>query len=410
MPLTMHGQDLVFINYFPMMFVKGGIWDPYGFISTNFSHFPYTYYGPVLFIIMSIANFIIIKLFNPTSLITILELSSTMMARGFTTVDYVHVFSNLGLFKNLFLMKMPYLIFDFLIAGILLKLAPSKNLSLTSYKLWMLNIVVLHSAYMIGQADLIPALFIIAALYAAARAKRPYLSVVLLSLGGATKLFPYILILPACLLLGEGWKKKFSLMFTGAAVTLLSYLPFYLSSGNSVFGFFISSQVTQYRGITKWILPGMFVVLYFLACRNAAKDSQKPNPERRLLYYFAIVMFLGYMTFPVKLRYFVYITPVLALIIPHHKKFGIFILLVILMVMFQSLTYRSVQLGLFAPLNSAYFLNLSTLQEIMGHFVNIGICYKVMARLLLLSFLIGAWWIWRISMGSGASTREEALC
>lgn len=409
MPFTMHGQDLVFINYFPMMFVEKGIWDPYGFITSNSQYFRTTYYAPVLFFVMSIANFVIIKLFNPTTLITILELSGRMMSKGLTTIDYVHAFSNLDLFKNLFLMKSPYLVFDFVIGWMLLKLALSKDLALKSYKLWMLNIVVLHSAYMIGQADLIPAFFIMTALYAA-MVKRPYLSVILLCLGGATKLFPYILVLPACLLLGEGWKKKFSLMFTAAATTVFSYLPFYLSSGNSVFTFFIASQDAQYAGITKWILPVMFIALYSFVCISTARDSRKPNPEANLIYYFAIVMFLGYLTFPAKLRYFVYITPVLALIIPKHKKFGMFILLVILMIMFQSLTRRAVQLGLFAPLNPAYFLSLPTLQEIMGRFVNIEICYKVVARILLLSFLTGAWWIWRISMGSGASAREKALC
>ncbi len=223
-------------------------------------------------------------------------------------------------------------------------------------------------------------------------------------------LFTYVLILPISLLLGNDWKKRFSLLFTGLAATLLLYLPYYLSSGNSVFELFRASQAAQYAGITKWILPVMFIALYSFVCISTARDSRKPNPEANLIYYFAIVMFLGYLAFPAKLRYFVYITPVLALIIPKRKKFGMFILLVILMIMFQSLTRRAVQLGLFAPLNPAYFLNLPTLQEIMGRFVNIEICYKVVARILLLTFLAGAWWIWRISMGSGASTRKEALC
>ncbi|UCD55381.1 MAG: DUF2029 domain-containing protein [Candidatus Omnitrophota bacterium] len=409
MPFTMHSRDLVFINYFPFIFVEKGIWDPYGFITSNSQYFGMVYYGPVLFFIMSIANFIIIKLFNPTTLITILELSGRMMSESLTTLDYVHAFSNLDFFKNLFLMKSPYLIFDFFIGWMLLKLALSKDLALKSYKLWMLNIVVLHSAYMVGQADLIPALFITAALYVA-WVKRPYFSVVLLSLAGATKLFPYILVLPACLLLGEGWKKKFSLMFTAAATTVFSYLPFYLSSGNSVFTFFISSRIAQYAGITKWILPGISMVLYSLVCTSAAKDSRKPNPEGSLVYYFAVVMFLGYMTFPAKLRYFVYITPALALIIPQYKKFSIFTLSVILMIMFQSLTHRGVQLGLFTPLNPAYFSNLPTIQEIMGRFVNIEICYKVVARILLLIFLTGAWWVWRIGVKAGACAKKEALC
>ena len=81
MPFTMHGQDLVFLNYFPFIFIKEGIWDPYTYISANFPGFPYTYYGPVLFIVMSVANFIVIKLFNPVSLAIILACLFLLRAR-----------------------------------------------------------------------------------------------------------------------------------------------------------------------------------------------------------------------------------------------------------------------------------------------------------------------------------------
>lgn len=399
MPLTMHGQDLVFINYFPMMFVKAGIWDPYSFIGTNFSYFPYTYYGPVLFIIMSIVNFIFIKLFNPASLIRILQISSTMMFKGFTTVDYVYAFSKLDLFKNLFLMKSPYLIFDFLIAGILLRLAISQKLALASYKLWMLNIVVLHSTYAVGGFDLIVAFFIIAALYAAMK-KRPYLSIILLSLGGATKLLPYVLILPTCLLLGHNWKNRFSLIFTGITTSILIYLPFYLSSGNSVFGFFALSEAVHYSGIARWILTGIFIALYSFISINATKDSQASRLEEKLLYYFIVIMFLSHTTFPTRLRYFISIMPLLALIIPQHKKFGIFTLLIILLLAFSQSIDRDSQLGLFAPINPAYFLNLPTIQEIIGRFINIEIVYKIMSRVLPLTLFISAWWIWRIKLNN----------
>lgn len=395
MPFTMHGQDIVFINYFPMMFVEKGIWDPYGFINANFTHFPATYYGPVLFGIMSIANFILIKLFTSTSLVALLELSSTMMGKHFTTIDYVYAFSKLNLFRNLFLMKSSYLIFDFLIAGILLKLATTKESGLSAYKLWMLNIVVLQSVYAVGGAYLIPALFIITALYAA-RQKRPYLSVILLSMGGATKLFPYILILPASLLLGDDWKKRFSLLFTAGITTLLIYLSFYLSSADSIFGFFMLSENVQYTGMARWILTGIFVALYSFVSVKATKDSKTPEPERKLLYYFIVVMFLGYAATPTRFRYFIFASPLLALIIPQHKKFGIFTLSIVLMLAFAWLTERDLQLGLFAPLNPEYFLKIPTIQEIIARYINIEIIYKVMVRVLLLSFFVSAWWVWRI--------------
>lgn len=395
MVFTMHGQDLFYIHYFPMLFVEKGIWDPYAFIRANFSYFPYTYYGPVLFIVISAIDFVFIKLFHAASLVKMLEMSSVMMFKGLTTVDYVNAFSQMGLFKNLFLMKSPYLIFDFLAGAILLILAVSKKSALNSYKIWMLNIVALHSVYGVGQVDLIPAFFIIAALFAAVK-KRPYLCVVALSMGGATKLFPYILIIPACLLLSNGWKKRFLLLFTGGAAAIITYLPFYLSSRVSAFDFFILSSVKGYSGIIKYVLLGIFAASYAAISINAIKESRQPGPEEKLIFYFLAVSFLTYAVTPIAFRYFVFLTPLLALVIPQHKKFGIFTLLIILMLAFSRLDLREVQLGLFAPINPDYFTRFPTIQEVIGRFINIDMIYKVLSRVLLLSFFAAAWWAWRL--------------
>lgn len=394
MPFTMHGQDLLFSNYFPLMFVKAGVWDPYGFISTNFPYFPYNYYGPVLFLFFSISNFLFVKLLNMQSLIKMLEISSSLFFKGFSTIDYVQLFSNLDMFKNLFLMKVPYLILDFIIGAILLKLVLRKQIASLSYKLWMLNIMVLHSVYMVGQSELVPTFFIIAALFAAMK-ERPYLSVICLSLGGATKLFPYVLILPSCLLLGCNWKKRFSLIFVSAIVSLLLYLPFYLSSGKSVFGVFMISKDAQYSGAGKWILLGIFIIFYFFICLNCLKESKLLMPQRKLLYYFTIILFLFYAIYSLRFRYFILITPLLALIIPENKKLGMFILFIISFLAFLCLGGRELQLGLFAPLNPD-FLKFPAIHEIIGHYIDIKIIYKILARISVLSFFTAAWWVWRI--------------
>jgi hypothetical protein len=397
MPFTMHSQDSFFINYFPMMFANKGIWDPYGFISTHLPHYPGTYYGPVLFILMSIANFIFVKCFNAVSLVKGLELSSTMMFSRFGPFDFVHVFQS-DLFKNLFLMKSPYLIFDFLTGAILLKLALSKKLALASYKLWMLNIVVLHSTYMIGQVDLIVAFFVIIALFFAVK-KRPYLSIVSLALGGGAKLFPYILILPASLLLGHNWKKRLSLLFTAGIFSILTYLPFYLSSGNPVLGTFALFN-RHYPGMARWILTGIFAILYVWISINAIKDSKESGCERKLLFYFLVIGFLTFAANPISFRFFVFITPLLVLVLPQHKRFAVFTLFVVLLLAFLRLTERSAQLGLFAPINPAYFSSLPSLQEIMGRFINIEMVYKVMCRVLLLCFFVAAGWVWSIKLNN----------
>ena len=398
MPFTMHGQDQLFINYFPMMLIREGAWDPYGLIRSNYQYFLYNYYGPMVFIITTLVDFVYIKIFNIASYIKMLEISGPMIFKHFTTVDYVHAFSEIAridLFKNIFLTKAHFLIFDFSIAFILLKLAREKKNALYSYKLWMLNIVVLHSAYAIGGLDLIPAFFIIAALLSSIK-KRPYLSIICLSLGGATKLFPYLLILPSALLLGENWKKKGALLLTAIVVTIPLYLPFYLSSKNAVFDSIMLASAKQYSGMTKWVLMGIFCLLYCAIIINSLNESRKPEPEKRMLFYFLTIGFLSYAIIPISLRYFIFIMPLLVLLIPQYRRFGIFTLFLILILAFLRLSERYVQMGLFVPLNPEYFISFPTFQELVARFINIEIVYKVMARVLMLSFFVSAYWVWRI--------------
>lgn len=397
MPFTMHGQDIFFVNYFPSLLITKGIWDPYGYIRANIPFFYDTYYGPVLFIILSAANFVIIKLLNLTPFLKMLEIAYPMMFGQFTTSDYLALFSGFSrfdLFRNLFLAKGVYLVFDFLTAAILLKMA-SKKSALGSYKLWMLNVVVLHSVYAVGQADIITAFFITAALYFAVT-KMPYASIFCLALGGATKTFPFILILPTCLLLGNNWAKRLRLALTGVAVSIALYLPFWLSSGGAVFTSFTMGRF--YMGPARYIFNTALIVFYCAILLGAKRDSLKHFAEKYTVFYFLAVGFLVYAVTPISFRYFVFITPLLALVIPGYKRFGIFILFFILMLAFLRLPGKEMQLGLLAPLNPQYFMNLPGMQEIVGKFIDIEIVYRAISRILVLSFFAAAFWTWRIKV------------
>lgn len=395
MPFTIHGQDLVFINYFPMMLVKNGIWDPYGFIATKLPHFPYTYYGPALLMIMSAANFIYLKVLGFTSLAAFLEKGASMMFMDHVTADYVKALFGLDLFRNIFILKIPYLLFDIATGAFLLKLAGNKEDGIRTYVIWMLNIVVIHSAYAVGGFDVIPAFFITTALYAAVL-NRPYLCISLLSVGGAVKILPYLLVLPGALLLGDSHKKKVSLLATAILVSAASYLPFVLSSGKAVFGFLLLTEAVHYPGQARVVLSASFFILYLAICVSAFKESSIKGSSGKLIYYFMAILLISYTAFPVRFRYFVSVTPLLALIIPRHKKFGFFIMAIVMMLAFLWLTGRELQMGLFAPLGPDYFLGIPTLQEFIGRFVDIEICYKVTARVLIIALFAAAFWVWRI--------------
>jgi len=257
----------------------------------------------------------------------------------------------------------------------------------------MLNIAVLYAGYAIGGFDVIVAFFILSALWAAFK-KRPYLAVILLSLGGGVKLLPYVLILPTALLLGRNWRERTSLLLTAATATILVYLPFCLFSMDSITGFFVLPKVVAYSGIAGLILPGIFAVLYLIISLNAIKDSGEKS-EEKLLYYMTTIMFLTFTVMPTRIRYFVSITPLLALIIPKHKKFGWWVLSILFVMFFLYAHTRDAQLGLLVPLGEN-FLNIPSFQETLSRFIDIDIAYRILARVLPLMFFTSAWWIWRL--------------
>lgn len=409
MPFTMHGQDLQFINYFPMMFVTQGAWDPYKFGSLYLPNC-FIYYGPAFFFIMAVVYFIYIKVLGLAFLVSFLAKTGTMLCANMVTADYVRAFTCGTLYKTLFFLKLPYLIFDFLIAWMLLKISrDDAGCSVKTYALWMFNIVVLHSSYACGQFEVVAAFFIIAALYAALR-KRPYLCLGLLGVGGAVKTFPYILVLPAVLLLGDTWKKRFLLASAAGLVSVVFYLPFYFSSGNLIFGSLMLGR--HYSGAAKWILYVVFAVLYCLLLAGATRDSERPDPQKKLVFYFLAVGFLVFAATPIGFRYFVFITPLLALVMPGRRKFSIFVIFAVMLLAFLMLSPRSLQFGLLAPLSPDYFDSLPALEEIIGRFINIEIAYKIGARLMVLVFFACAWWVWQIknrSREAEANLKKEHL-
>ena len=393
MPFTMHGQDLQFIYYFPMMFVTQGVWDPYKFLSL---HMPgcISYYGPVIFLIMAAVNFVYLNILKIAYLAKMLVVSATMFCGNMVTADYVYAFGRTELFRCLFLMKLPYLLFDCLIVVLLLKIDwDSRENRLKSFVFWMFNIVLLHSSYACGQFEVIAAFFVIAALYAALK-KRPYLCLVLLSLGGATKMFPYILILPASFLLGENWKKRSLLLLAAGLTSLVLYLPFYLSSGVTVFSFFGLGR--YYDGTAKWVLNAAFLIFYCVILAHAVRDSRRDNPQKHLIFYFLATAFMVFAAVPISFRYFVFITPLLAMVMPRHKRFAVFVILSVLLLAFLRLPTRDVQFGLLSPLDPAYFNSLPAFQEIIGRFININTLYKICARVMMSAFFACALWVWRI--------------
>ena len=216
------------------------------------------------------------------------------------------IFQTFGLFKNIFLLKLPYLIFDFSLAGLLLKIFKEKGQR--AFKIWMLNPLTLYATFAMGQFDVIPTLLVVAALFLAMKNKK-WLSVMMLGLGGAFKMFPLIFLPIFALVLERGFWRRVWLLFLGLlpyGVIIAPYLffsPMYRQTA------FLATQ-TEKMFYMKLPLSGaeylsVFLLGYFLLLILAAQKNSKEN-----LWRFGLVLLLLFFSVThYHPQWFLWITP-----------------------------------------------------------------------------------------------------
>ena len=152
----------------------------------------------------------------------------TLVAPIFPWDLYMQLVSDIGravhhpqIYQLIFILKLPYLFVDLACLWLMLRLVEPKKHTLATI-LWVFNLPVIYSAFLIGQFDILLVAFILLALFFLLRKNRPEWAAVSLALAASFKLFPLLLVpfLP-------GNKLK-NLLF--AALTYLLVIAPYLPS------------------------------------------------------------------------------------------------------------------------------------------------------------------------------------
>ncbi len=133
--------------------------------------------------------------------------------------------SSPNIFRYLFILKLPYLLFDVLVGVILLKLIKKDADKKASLLFWFFNPVNLYAIYMIGQFDIIPAFLTFLSFYLWNKGSFK-LSGLSLGLGASFKSFP-LLLLPFFILSKEKTRNKIihaTIALTTYGLTILPYL------------------------------------------------------------------------------------------------------------------------------------------------------------------------------------------
>jgi len=229
-------------QHFHFQYLSKGIINIFSFVENNKKTLPYTdtfNYLPLTYL----------------SFGTIHTLSKPLYAPKFYTWlnDWgVNQNNYPNLIYYMFVLKLPYLIFDLICGIYLLKLFGNKV-----FKFWLFNPITIYLIYCLGNFDIVPVALSVMAYFYLKKSKN-FLSFFLLGIASALKLYP-LLLLPFFL-----FYKKFSIkniLFYSIPI-ILSIAPFL--SNKSFIKSFTSSGLSQLLLNQKLFNIPIFPVLYLI--------------------------------------------------------------------------------------------------------------------------------------------------
>lgn len=138
--------------------------------------------------------------------------------------DILSVLTHPSAFRYLFLMKIPYLVFDILMLFGLYKFAVKDEDRDRILKYWWLNPIVIFLPYMWGQFDIIPAAISVLAVWV--MRKHPVRGALLLGLAASFKNYPLMFLPVVILSVAKDWKQGVQMFLGGILPFVLTTLPF----------------------------------------------------------------------------------------------------------------------------------------------------------------------------------------
>ncbi len=300
-------------------------------------------YGVDLFIYPPLAYL------TPAFFMFILSPFYNFSANNVFLISMDKIFQTTEIFKITFLLKLSYLFFDFALAFLLLKIFQEKGER--AFKIWMFNPLTLYTTFAMGQFDIIPTLLVVAGIFFALREQK-WLSVIMLGIGGAYKVFPLLFLPIFVLILDKNFWRRICLFVVGLLPYLAVITPYFLLSSMYRQSAFLASQ-TEKMFFMKLPLSGaeylsVFLVGYFILLIFAARvKSQKDDLWKFSLF----LMLLFFSITHYHPQWFLWIIPFLIwLWLNFEKNYrGLIILLFTCWLILTGFFESSLHVGLFSP-------------------------------------------------------------
>ncbi len=138
--------------------------------------------------------------------------------------DVLSVLTHPQVFRYLFLMKLPYLVFDLLMLYALTKFVSSAPQKSKILLYWWLNPIVIFLPYMWGQFDIIPAALTVLSVWL--MRQHPVRGTLMLGIAASFKNYPLMFLPLITLAVARDWRQGLKMFIAGVAPFIATTLPF----------------------------------------------------------------------------------------------------------------------------------------------------------------------------------------
>lgn len=288
-----------------------------------------------------------------------------------TVMSGTNIYKIAGLSWYLFILKFPYLIFDFAIAVLLYKYFDKPQQKYWAFILWIFNPVNLYATFCMGVFDIIPVYFTVLSAYYIKKQKL-LLSALSIGFGIAFKMYP-IFLLPFVIFKSNNLFKRVKLAIISFLPVIITNLPFIFSSAYRYMVFSPKSQKMLYM---QWMLSGaegIFPFLLILTILYLLSQNISYRPKFYISYFISVFLLLFSVTH-FHPQWFIWITPflIIELINYHFKEAWIYLGLLLIYIFIVFTFENSLSVGLFAPLNPALASFVGT-QSILTKYTDINV-------------------------------------
>lgn len=373
MPISAH-SDLFFINSFPNLLVTQNVFDIYSYIKENISDARFSYYPPLTY--YTFAFFQLIYQFFSSSFSSWMVNLVDLYLSSFNgqAADFIKAAANPHIFRDLFLGKSPYLLFDFAAFLVLINFVKRRLIKKAAIFIWLFNPVSLYAIYMMGQFEIIPAFLVLLGFFVLR--KNPSLGILTLGIAAAFKNYAFLFILPTILIYGHTWREKAKLLVISFAPYFLFLIPTLITSPkDAIFALLPKVYLIYRKPLEGWalysqyikysLLIASYIIILIMSSVIKIKDKWKLTLGLSL----ASVLFVYALAPRISFHYLLWAAPLVILWFRNVKVAAMIVIIQAISLASYKLLANHLQTGLFAPLNYDLFSRMPTLNSLIDQVI-----------------------------------------